>query len=449
MARSTSSGSGTQRRGNGNGRWGPVAHMAASKFRDQKVLTAEGHSGRLVDLLIGDDGEYLAAVDFGREHGLHEVPLRHLAYEDDHFLLRNLAERDLLSLPTFLEGRLRSVEPETLVDVKNYRSTEDASIFVQQPPAQVKVERPALAIHWQQPAPQVTVHQAAPHVNVRQMRPVILVRQPPPVITVELAQPEIIVKMPQPDVDVSLAEAEVQVSVPRPDVQVMQPAQPMVDFHAAEPVVSLLPRESADVSIERAEPLVQYERVGEPRVVFRAAEGAPRITFEEISRDEALGFSSEASGSGLRGSMADASAGAARAGSGAMASGSAMTGGSSRTMDGLGTASSSVPLAGGAMLSADLEGREVFDTNGTRVGHIGGVMVDPQGSIFLVLERGGFLGRKRLLSLDRFALSSDDDRLVVWNLTDHDIRRMADWDESIGSYAPAASDSPVNITHGV
>ena len=43
------------------------------------------------------------------------------------------------------------------------------------------------------------------------------------------------------------------------------------------------------------------------------------------------------------------------------------------------------------MLSADLEGREVFDTNGTRVGHIGGVMVDPQGSIFLVLERGGFL----------------------------------------------------------
>ena len=101
------------------------------------------------------------------------------------------------------------------------------------------------------------------------------------------------------------------------------------------------------------------------------------------------------------------------------------------------------------MLSADLEGREVFDTNGTRVGHIGGVMVDPQGSIFLVLERGGFLGRKRLLSLDRFALSSDDDRLVVWNLTDHDIRRMADWVESIGSYAPAASDSPVNITHGV
>jgi hypothetical protein len=428
--------------------------MAASKFRDQKVLTAEGQSGRLVDLLIGDDGEYLAAVDFGRDHGLHEVPLRHLAYEDDHFLLRNLGERDLLSLPTFLEGRLRSVEPETLVDVKNYRATEDASIFVQQPPAQVKVERPALAIHWQQPAPQVTVHQAAPHVNVRQMRPVILVRQPPPVITVEMAQPEIIVKMPQPDVDVSLAEAEVQVSVPRPDVQVMQPAQPMVDFHAAEPVVSLLPRESADVSIERAEPLVRYERMGEPRVVFRAAEGSPRITFEEISRDEALGFSSEASASGLRGGVADASAGAGRSGTdatsgGSAATGSTMTGASGQSMDGPGTASSSSPLAGGTMLSADLEGREVFDTNGTRVGHIGGVMVDPQGSIFLVLERGGFLGRKRLLSLDRFALSSDDDRLVVWNLTDHDIRRMADWDESIGSYAPAASDSPVNITHGV
>jgi hypothetical protein len=416
--------------------------MAASRFRDQKVLTAEGHSGRLVDLLIGDDGEYLAAVDFGREHGLHEVPLRHLAYEEDHFLLRNLGERDLPSLPTFLEGRLRSVEPETLVDVKNYRATEDASIFVQQPAAQVKVERPALAIHWQQPAPQVTVHQAAPHVNVRQMRPVILVRQPPPVITVELAQPEIIVKMPEPDVDVSLAEAEVQVSVPKPDVQVMQPAQPLVDFHAAEPVVSLLPRESADVSIERAEPLVQYERMGEPRVVFRQAEGAPRVTFEEISRDEALGLSrgGEASGSGLR---RDIPAGSARS------AGDATLGASNGEMAGMDMASTAPRMPGGTLLSADLEGREVFDTNGTRVGSIGGVMVDPQGSLFLVLERGGFLGRKRLLSLDRFALSSGDDRLIVWNLTDHDIRRMADWDESIGSYAPAASDSPVNITHGV
>ena len=76
-------------------------------------------------------------------------------------------------------------------------------------------------------------------------------------------------------------------------------------------------------------------------------------------------------------------------------------------------------------------------------------MVDPQGSLFLVLERGGFLGRKRLLSLDRFAISTADDKLTVWNLTDHDIRRMADWDETIGSYAPAAADSPVNITHGI
>lgn len=421
MARSTSSGGGTQRRGNGNGRWGPVAHMAAAKFRNQDVLTTEGRSGRLIDLLIGDDGEYLAAIDFGREHGLHEVPLRHLAFEDNHFIMRDLKESDVLALPAFLEGRLRSVEPETLVDVKNYQAAEDASIVFQQEAAQLKVERPALAIHWEQPAPQVTVHQAAPHVNVRQMRPVILVRQPPPVITVELAQPEIIVKMPQPDVNVSLAEAQVQVSVPTPNVQVMQPAQPVVDFHASEAVVSLLPRESADVSIERADPLVQYERIGEPQVVFRTSEGAPRIVFEEITRDEALRFSGDSLATSAPRSAGEKSAAAAPRSS----------------------------TLGGALLAADIEGRDVYDTNGTRVGSISRVMVDPQGSLFLVLERGGFLGRKRLLSLDRFAVSTSDDRLTVWNLTDHDIRRMADWDETIGSYAPAAADSPVNITHGI
>lgn len=420
MARTTSSGGGTQRRGNGNGRWGPVAHMAAAKFRNQNVTTSEGRSGRLIDLLVGDDGEYLAAIDFGRDHGLHEVPLRHLAFEDDHFIVRDLKENELLSLPAFLEGRLRSVEPETLVDVKNYRSAEDASIVVQQPAAQVKVERPALAIHWEQPAPQVTVHQPSPHVNVRQMRPVILVRQPPPIITVELAQPEIIVKMPEPDVDVSLAEAQVQVSVPTPNVQVMQPAQPVVDFHSGEPVVSLLPRDSADVSIERAEPLVQFERIGEPQVVFRTAEGGPRVTFEEITREEALRLAGDRMSSSVRQSAESLSARAPR-----------------------------MPRADGLLLTADVDGREVFDTNGTRVGSISRVMVDPQGSMFLVLERGGFLGRKRLLSIDRFATSTTDDRLIVWNLTDHDIRRMADWDDSIGSYAPAAADSPVNITHSV
>src|SRR5262249_3393403 len=122
---------------------------------------------------------------------------------------------------------------------------------------------------------------------------------PPPKITVEIEQPEIIVRMPDPEVDVAIAEPDVQVSVPTPQVHVVQPEQPQVRINAAEPVVSLTPRHTADIAIERSQPQVRYERLGEPKLFVRQADGAPRLRFEEMSREEALQHLNEATRSAI------------------------------------------------------------------------------------------------------------------------------------------------------
>ena len=404
MARTTmGDGRGTPRRARDNGQWGPIAHLAAEKFKDRNVLTSEGHTGKVVDLGVGDDGKFYAAIDFGSDLGRHSVPVAKLAYENNRFLLPEFADSDVRSLPMFTEGHLRSLKPDTMIDVRGYQRGDDASIHVQHAAAQVRVERPALAIHWEQPAAEVTVHQPTPQVHVRQTRPVITVRQPPPTITVEFEQPEIIVSMSEPEVEVSIAEAQVEVNIPKPNVQVLQPEKPMLDFVGRDTVVSLKPRANADVAIDRVEPLVQYERMGDPKVIFRQAEGGPRVRFIDLPRDEAMRAA---------GNVADATPAA-------------------------------TPTAPSGLSTSLLESSEVFDSTGDKIGTIGRVLVDQKGSLFFVLERGGILGRKRLLSIDRLAMAGD--RLIVPGITDMDLRKMSDWDERMDSFAPVATDSYVQI----
>lgn len=402
MARTTMGDGRGQRRTRDNGHWGPIAQLAAEKFKDRNVLTSEGHAGKLVDLGVGDDGKFYAAIDFGADLGRHSVPVTKLAYENNRFLLPETADSDVRSLPLFAEGHLRSLKPDTVVDIRGYQRGDDASIHVQQAAAQVRVERPALTIHWEQPAAEVTVHQPTAQVNVRQRRPVITVRQPPPVITVELEQPEIIVSMSEPEVEVSIAEAQVEVNIPKPNVQILQPDKPMLDFVARDTVVSLKPRGEADVAVERVEPVVHFEHMGDPKVIFRQAEGGPKVRFIDLPRDEAL-----------------------------------------RAAGNVAAAAPAAPTALPGLAVSRLEGREVFDSAGDKVGAIGRVLVDQKGSLFIVLERGGLLGRKRLLSVDRLAMAGD--RLIVPGITDMDLRKMGDWDERMDSFAPVATDSSVQI----
>lgn len=383
---------GTRGRPNGGG-----TPFTAYSFKNRDVFTTSGQSGKVLNVLVGDDGGQYAVVDFGPDLGRHQVPISSIAYEGNHFVAHSA---DVRSLPTFVEGQkgVRMVDPSTTINIPGYRLAEgadDSAILVQNAAPQVTVQRPGLLINWEQAPPEVTVHQPTPMVNVRQLQPVIIVRQPPPRITVELDQPEIVVRMPDPEVDVSIAEPQVQVSMAKPLVQVVQPDQPQVKISSGEPLVSLLPRHHADVSIQRDQAEVRYERIGEPQIVVRQLNGGPKVRFEEMSREEAL-----------------------------------------RT--------TTVTPAG--IRISQLESRKVYSRDGEEIGTARSVLTGRDGKHFLVVARSSLLGlgtHKIILPLTDFAMRGD--QLRVRNLTAAEIAKISVWDEKVGAYTPAEADRPVQL----
>jgi hypothetical protein len=374
------------------------APFAAYRFRNREVVTAAGESGRVRNVLLGDDGRHYAIVDFGNDLGIHQVPVSSIAYEDDRFVLN---ETDVRGLPTFEDGQagLSMLDPEAAISIPGYRlqDSDDSSILVQNASPQVTVQRPALQINWEQAPPQVTVHQPTAHVNVRQLRPVIIVRQPPPRVTVEFDQPEIIVRMPDPQVDVTIAEPEVHVSMSKPRVQVVQPEQPQVRIATAEPLVSLAPRAEAEVAVERNQPHVRYERVGEPQVSFRELNGGPHVRFEEMSREEALRLQFE-------------------------------------------TASATRTLS-----AAELRGMKLYGRDGAEAGMIQRIVVG-DGKLAAIVETGGFFGlAARKIALPFANLDIRNDRLVVRNLTAQEIGKIETREEDIAKYLPTTDDRKVQI----
>lgn len=371
--------------------------LPVQRFKHREVFTSGGRYGTVRDVILGDDGQPRAVVDFGSEIGRHQVPLSSFAYENNRFVIR---ETDVGALPGYTEGQrgMRLMEPNAALNITGYRAEGDAeaTIYVQSTAPQVTVQRPTLEIDWEQPPPHVTVHQPTPHVNVRQPQPVIIVRQPPPRITVELEQPEIIVRMPDPQVDVSVAEPQVEVSMQDPQVRVMQPEQPRVHITASEPLVSLAPRSQAEVAIESTEPQVQYERLGEPQLIAKQMNGGPRIRFEHMSREETLRTSEAA-----------------------------------------------------AMLpSSRLEGRKLFSRDGDELGTVDRVLIARDGRHYVVLNQAGLLGfkdRKVLLPISDLALSGD--RVSLFEKSLADIGRIDAWGEDMARFTRAAGDTAVRFMH--
>ena len=371
--------------------------IPVQRFKDREVFTANGRYGRIQNVVLGDDGQPRAVVDFGSEIGRHQVPLSSFAYENNRFFIR---DADVAALPAYTDGQrgVRQLEPNAALNITGYwaEGDDESTIYVQSTAPQVTVQRPALEINWEQPPPHVTVHQPTPQVNVRQAQPVIIVRQPPPRITVELEQPEIIVRMPDPEVDVSVAEPQVQVSMQDPHVQVVQPEQPRVHITAAEPLVSLVPRGQTAVAIERGQPQVQYERLGEPQLIAKQMNGGPRIRFEQMGREEAM-----------------------------------------RTTE-----------AGATLQSSRLEGRKLFSREGDELGKVERVLIARDGRHYVVLSQGGLLGfkeRRVLLPISDLAFSGD--RLSLFEKTIADVGRIEAWDEDMARFTRAAADTPVRFMH--
>jgi hypothetical protein len=231
-------------------------------------------------------------------------------------------------------------------------------------------------------SPQVLVQQAPPEVTVRQQQPEVIVRMPPPLITVQQPQPEIIVRMPKPDVNVSTVQPDIRVVMPQPKIEVVPPQQAQ-----AQPDIRLDGR-----------PTVRVERTGEPKVVYRQAEGQPQVRFEP-----------------MEGRTAEAAAEPARAVSAEP------------------PAPPREPRQTGALPNralqvdvARLTQMPVYGRDGDRIADVRRVVSGPEDRLFLVISFGGFLGlgdREALLPVDAVALRGD--RLVAENLTGNQTGQLA------------------------
>jgi hypothetical protein len=156
-----------------------------------------------------------------------------------------------------------------------------------------------------------------------------------------------------------------------------------------------VPRGQAEVAIERGQPQVQYERMGEPQLIARQMNGGPRIRIEQMSREESLRATEAAS-----------------------------------------------------LQSSRLEGRMLFSRDGDELGKVERVLVGRDGRHYVVLNQAGLLGfkdRKVLLPISDLSLSGE--RVSMFEKSLADIGRIDAWDEDMARFTRAAADTPVRFIH--
>src|SRR5262249_7326856 len=144
---------------------------------------------------------------------------------------------------------------------------------------------------------------------------------------------------------------------------------------------SLLPGHLADVAVEKSQADVRYERIGEPQIVVKSMNGAPRVKFEEIGREEAGRVAARATPS---------------------------------------------------LQAVQLQGRKIFNAEGDEIGSVQRVLSDRKGNLAIVVATRGILGfsaRKVLLPITNFGLR--DDRLLLRNIAASELGKMDAWDENM------------------
>ncbi len=359
---------------------------------------------------------------------------------------------------------------------------EAARIVVEQPRPNVAIQQAAPDISVRQPQPQVSVNQGQPEIIVRQAQPTITVDMPQPTITIDQPEPEIIVRMPEPAVSVSTPQPEVEVSQEQPQVSVSQ-AEPTIEVQEQEQAEVSVEREQAvvqqqaaegepQVNVERGQPVVSYERAepniqfnsqGEPEVQFTQS-GEPQVRFEDGAQASAGGEqdANERQARAASAQNAQDTAGQSDAISGeqdanerqaraASAEDAQDTGGQS-AVTGEQTASVSPQQAASAeeraaVLRGDggqtpsgeaipvdvssLLGKQVVNGQDQELGTVERVVTDGDRN-YAVLSQGGFLGIGQDevgLPLDRMAVSSEDDRLVMRGMTEEEINQMPEFRE--------------------
>jgi len=194
-------------------------------------------------------------------------------------------------------------------------------------------------------------------------------------ITVQQPAPAVTVKPSAPDVNVQAAKPDVKVTQPPPEVAVKNPP-PHVQVQTAQPEVKVLPAEKPNVTVNQA-PGNKDVNVG-----TSTAPGTPA------------------------------------AGSAAVA-----------------------PAAGSYPAAQEVEkyiGKDVYGTNGNKVGELNNVLIDQDGKVRAgIVEFGGFLGiGEHRIAVPWNQMNAQGDRLTV-NMTNDQIKAAPTWnkDKPAGQFA--------------
>jgi sporulation protein YlmC with PRC-barrel domain len=95
----------------------------------------------------------------------------------------------------------------------------------------------------------------------------------------------------------------------------------------------------------------------------------------------------------------------------------------------------------------DLDDVEVWGSNGEEIGEVDDVIVGADGTHYLVLEVGGFLGigdDDVAIPMDRFAARGDEG-LVLVAMTADELEQMAEYEEGDAGYTPLEGAAPIEI----
>ncbi len=350
------------------------------------------------------------------------------------------------------EGRYNTMAPDAA-----------ARIVVTQPDPNVQVDQAAPQIAVTQSQPEVSVNQGRPQIAVRQASPNVTVQMPRPTITIEQPQPQIIVRMPDPQVAVNQARPQIEVRQAQPsvDVSLAEPqvrvrageganeqASANVDIAQQEPNIEFMPRQGepqidvqrqqAEVSYEAAEPnvrvesggdpLVRFNRTGEPQIIFQDADGrtaeSGQVGDRQMMDDEELtgSVSSDVGQAGQqdmdmeRQQMASA--------------------GERDVLSLIGANGQTRPeLERSAYQVRQLIGQRLFNAADEDLGIVDAV-VEAEGQRYVVLGEESVLatgGQGVVLPVANMMLTADD-RLVLIGLNDAELRRLAEYDGENARY---------------
>ncbi|WP_029029626.1 PRC-barrel domain-containing protein [Salinarimonas rosea] len=95
----------------------------------------------------------------------------------------------------------------------------------------------------------------------------------------------------------------------------------------------------------------------------------------------------------------------------------------------------------------DLDDVEVWGANGEEIGEVEEVVVGADGTHYIVLEVGGFLGigdDDVAIPMDRFAARGDEG-LVLVSMTEDELEQMAEYEEGDAGYTVLGGADPIEI----